>query len=202
MSGYHTELYAIVSATLFWLAALTFVTGLLMLLVPGWLMRVSNRLNFWIDTSPWLHKLDEQRQFERLFYRHHLIMGILIIAGSLYSLWFIWNLSGRGLVDLLPSFSNPVLLDILQAALVYLLLFGNLFALVIGIVVVFRPSLLKGVEAWSNRWVDSENALHSMDRRVDVVDRVIPGHPRLFGLLVMLGSLYIMSNTLYSALPA
>ncbi|MDZ7735453.1 MAG: hypothetical protein U5P41_04425 [Gammaproteobacteria bacterium] len=184
------------------MAVLTFIVGLLMLLVPGWLMRIGGRLNTWIDTSVWLHRLDEQRHFERLFYRHHLIMGILITAGSLYSLWFIWKLSGKGLIYFLPDLGNPVLLDILHAAMVYSLLLGNLFALGVGIVVGLRPSLLKGLEAWSNRWVDSENALHTMDRRVDTVDRVVPGHPRLFGLLVMLGSLYIMSNTLFSALPA
>lgn len=201
MTSYGTHFYSILSATLFWLAALTFIAGLLMAVIPGWLMRVSGRLNVWVETSAWFRKLDEQRHFERFFYRHHLLMGVLIVAGSLYSLGFIWRLQGSELLVLLPALDNPVLLDILQAALGYLLLLGNVFAFVIGVVVLVRPSLLKGVEGWSNRWVDSEPALRSMDRHVDFAERVIPGHPRLFGLLVMIGSLYIMSNTLFSVLP-
>lgn len=201
MINYSTNLYSILSATLFWLAALTFIVGLLMILVPGWLMRVSGGINIWIDTAPWFHKLDEQRSFERLFYRFHLLMGIFIIVGSLYSLWFIWQLQGGELLFLLPALKNPVLLDILQSALIYLLLLGNLVAFVIGVVVLVRPSLLKNLEAWSNRWVDSDRVLKSVDRRVDISERIIHGHPRLFGLLVVIGSLYIMSNTLFSALP-
>lgn len=201
MSGYSAELYGILAATLFWLAALTFLTGLLMLLVPGWLLRMSEKVNLWIDTSVWFRKLDEQQHFERLFYRHHVLMGLLIVAGSLYSLWFIWRLQGGELAALLPVMANPVLQEIVQVSLACFLLAGNLFALLVGLVVLLRPSLLKGLEAWANRWVASDQALGRLDRQVDVAERMVPGHPRLFGLLVVVGSLYIMSNTLIAVFP-
>lgn len=199
--GITSGIYGIFSATLFWVAVLTAITGLLLLLVPGWLLRLSERLNVWIDTSSWFRKLDEPHQLERLFYRHHVVMGALILAGSLYSLWFIWRLQGGELLVLFPAAANRVLLEILQSVLIHVLLLGNLLALVIGLVVIVRPSLLKGLESRANRWVSSDRALSSLDKRVDVADRIIPGYPRLLGLLILLGSLYIMSNTLFAVLP-
>ncbi|MEX2517397.1 MAG: hypothetical protein WD572_10925 [Gammaproteobacteria bacterium] len=202
MSNYSAQLYGILSASLFWLALLTFIVGLLMLLVPGWLLRVSERMNLWIDTSIWFKKLDEQRRFERLFYRHHIIMGSLIVVGSLYSLWFLWRLYGGDELRLLVDIENWLLEEILNTTLSMLLVIGNIFALLTGLIVVLRPSLIKGLEAWSNRWVESDRVFRTLDKQLDLAEQIIPGHPRLFGLLVVLGSLYIMSNTVISAFPA
>lgn len=195
MSKYNIELYNILSVSLFWLAFLTCCIGLVMFLAPGWLLRISERVNLWIDTSVWFKKLDEQKNFERLFYRYHIAMGILIVAGSLYSLRFLWRLYGAEQLLFLPVLENTFLQEILQVALTYVLLSGNAVALLVGLVVLIRPSLLKKIEAWSNHWLETERVFGKLDQRVDLDKRIVPEHPRLFGLLVVIGSLFIMSNT-------
>jgi hypothetical protein len=182
-------------ASLFWLAIITFVIGFLMLLFPGWVLRTSERVNVWVETSSWFRKLDEQKSFERLFYRHHIIMGLAIVLGSLYSLWFLWGLQERGLTLLLPAIENRILKEILEACLLILLQLGNLLAFLVGMVVVVRPSLLKTVENWSNRWVDTDSTIKTLDSRLDLTEKMTPYQMRLFGLLVVIGSLFIMSNT-------
>jgi len=195
VANYYIEFYKIFMASLFWLATLTFLAGLLMLLVPVWVQRTSERVNVWIDTSVWFKKLDEQKHFERLFYRHHIVMGLAIVLGSLYSLWFLWRLQDRGLALLLPAIENRVLQEILEASVLIMLQLGNLLALLVGLVVLLRPSLLKVLETWSNRWVDTEKTIKTLDSRLDLTDKIKPEHLRLFGLLVVIGSLFIMTNT-------
>jgi hypothetical protein len=182
-------------ASLFWLAMITFVIGLLMLLFPGWVLRTSERVNVWIETSVWFKKLDEQKNFERLFYRHHIIMGTAIVLGSLYSLWFLWGLQDRGLTLLLPAIENRILKEIVEACFLISLKLGNLLAFFIGLVVVMRPSLLKTVENWSNRWIDTDSTLKTLDSRLDLTEKMTPYQMRLFGFLVVIGSLFILSNT-------
>lgn len=169
-----------------------------MFVLPNKLIELNERLSRWVDTSTWFHKIDEQRQIERIFYRYHILMGVLIIAGSLYSLWFLWRLQGGALLVILPALQNRVLLEVLEATASGVLLIGNLIALIIGIVVLVRPSLLKALEIKANSWFETEQTFNKLNRRVDLADQFLPNHPRLYGLLIMIGSLYILSNTLIS----
>lgn len=194
------SIYNILSATLFWLATITLIAGMCLLLIPGWLLRLSERLSVWVDTSDWFKKLDEQKNFEREFYSNHKVMGSIIIIGSLYSLWFIWPLRNE-LHFLLPEINNFLLRNIMQTAVANTLLLGNAFAFIMGCVILLRPSLLKGLEVRLNRWIESGKSLEVLDKKVDIFDQVVPGKPRLFGLLIIIGSIYIMSNTLFAVLP-
>ena len=76
-----------------------------------------------------------------------------------------------------------------------LLVILNSIAFIIGILVFLRPSLLKSVERWSNRWVETEDTLQGLDKVHDIPANILPGKPRLFGLFVLIGALYIIYST-------
>lgn len=186
---------------LFWLGTLLLVLGLMLLLFPASLQRLSLTLDRWISTDPFFGRLDEQIRIERLFYRHHRFMGVLIVAGAgycLYSLadWVDFTELVRGIGDFSQLETTALLLD---GALLVLGL-GNLLALLAGIIVLLRPSLLKRFESWGNTWVESDGVTGTLNRRIDVTERWLPRYPRLVGLLTVIGSLYIMSNTAMIAL--
>jgi hypothetical protein len=67
-------------------------------------------------------------------------------------------------------------------------------AIIFGLVVILRPSLLKKIESWSNNWVSTEELLKPLDKTIDISHRWLPRHPRVFGLFVALGSLFILLN--------
>jgi hypothetical protein len=186
---------------LFWIGALMFLFGVILLLAPGLILGLSRPLNRWIDTDPLFRKLDDQQHFERFFYRHHLLMGVLITTGALYCLhFFVFVLNRAEVFRQLPVISSAPVSEWIYGALALFLLVANLVALMVGIIVIVRPSLLKGVEAWANRWIASDRVLKRLDTRTDLADRVIPRRPRLFAVLVIIGSLYIVSNTMVVAL--
>ncbi len=77
----------------------------------------------------------------------------------------------------------------------YLLLGGLGIALIIGLVVLVRPSLLKSLEKWGNRWIDTDSELEGFDRIHEIPGNILPGRPRWFGAFVLLGALYIIYST-------
>lgn len=87
--------------------------------------------------------LERPRGVERFIYRHHRSFGVAIIVGAMTFLIIVqpWLLGA-----VLPGGSRA------QGAMI--LVWALLAAvLVIGIIVLFRPSSLKGVEALANRWI-------------------------------------------------
>lgn len=93
-----------------------------------------------IDLEP----VTRPRPIERFVYRHHRAFGLAILAGSMLYLGLV---ARYGL--LWPAGAGPVL-----GVLLPLLTLVNLTLLPFGTVMLLRPSLLKRVEAASNRWIE------------------------------------------------
>ena len=93
-----------------------------------------------------LRVLDRQWQVERLIYRHHRLFGVIVLLTGTFCLW---QLGRADLIALLDGSSTA-------SALLWILLLGQGFNLVVGLVILLRPSLLKPVESLSNRWHGSD----------------------------------------------
>lgn len=192
--------YEWLQASLFWLGALLFVFGAVWFVYPAGVLRLAALLDRWISTAFIFSRLDEQIRVERLFYRHHRLVGILIVLGAGFCLYTLYP---GGYQTLWADFQQPGkldLADIVADSMLLVLALGNLFALVTGLIVIVRPSLLKRLEGWGNRWIESDSVTAMLDKRLDVAENWLPRHPRLLGLLILIGSLYIMSNTAMLAL--
>lgn len=92
----------------------------------------------------WLAPLHRPRRIERWVYRHHRATGVLITIGAGYALFVL--IASRSDDGALPTgaWSVPIV--------------GvELLAMLFGVVVFFRPSLLKSLEGAANRWIDVES---------------------------------------------
>lgn len=188
-------------ASLFWLGVLLFITGIYWIIFPASFLSLSEFLNRWISTASFFSRLDEQIRLERHFYRHHRVMGVVIILGAGYCLFTLWELARhQGSWFDLIALDETSVPGILADAMIPILGIGNLLALITGIVVTIRPSLLKRLENWSNRWIESDRVTATLDRNMDMTGDWLPQHPRLLGVMTVIGSLYIMSNTAVIAL--
>lgn len=95
--------------------------------------------------------LNRYYKIEPLIYRHHRIAGLMVIIDELLLLAILRN---NHWLDFCSGASSKLAgkqiwfqLAILAGWLLAILV------LVIGITLVIRPSGLKGIEAWSNRWI-------------------------------------------------
>lgn len=167
-----------------------FVASVLLLLRPRLLFMLNERLSRWVDTEQRFRALEKPRQWERFFYRHHRVLGSLISLGAIYVLltWAFAYDRARviGLLDRRWVIDG---LDWIVAAVETMVVLLHAATLVVGLIILFRPSLLKNIERAANRW-HSGPQVQVLDRIYGPVDRSLAVYPRLSGLLLLLASVW------------
>lgn len=174
-------------------AALGTVIGVLLLVDSARVLRWNERLSRWVSTRAASDALDRPRDIKPAIYRGHRVFGLLVVAGSLYALDALnFDYDSRGLARAFRDIGNLELLGIaFEAARVFLFV-GNLAALGAGIVLCFRPSVLKGLETWADRSFRSPAARLDADAMHYEPDQWVGTHPRLAGGLILVGSAYVL----------
>jgi len=167
---------------------LALFVGVLLLARPRALFALNARLSRWIDTGPVLGKLDQPHHIERFLYRHHRVLGIMIVAGAGFVLWrwaFAYERS-----EFLAALGTRFMasgLDWVPAAVETALVALHGAILMVGVLVIVRPSLLKSFERTANRWQQGP-ATTPLDAVIPGVDSTVEGYPRVSGLLLVLAA--------------
>jgi hypothetical protein len=168
--------------------------GLLLIFRPQYLERCSKVGNRWISTRHISQWLDRSISIEHWFYRHHRAVGVVIVLGAAYIFIYFGFQFDRAYTLLRWSQKLPLpaqQLNGLLNALVLGGLIGGAVALIAGLFLWFRPSLLRGVEEQSNRWVSSRRATKVLDVPHDQVDIFVARHAQKAGWLLLLASIYL-----------
>jgi hypothetical protein len=174
-------------------AALGVVIGILLLIDSERVMRWNGLLNKWYSTRQAMRALDRPIDLKRPFYRWHRVLGVLVFAASLYTLdILVFGFHTSALVRALRGTGSPALLSLVLDSLRLFLIAGNVAALVAAAVLVFRPSLLKGLEVWGDRQYSGRVATKPLDIMRYQPDDFVRSRPRLVGGLLVLGSLYAL----------
>lgn len=168
-------------------------TALLLIFKPQLLQRINHVANHWVSLRHISQLMDRSIRTERWFYRHHLVIGPLVVAGAGYMLlYFGWLLDRAAALRALGVYlANPPLASALLQALLLFALIGAVLALVIGVVYWARPSLLRGLETQSNQWVSSRKATKVMDVTHEQADLFLAQHAQGVGWLLLAGSIYL-----------
>jgi uncharacterized membrane protein YidH (DUF202 family) len=174
-------------------AAAGIAVSLMLIFKPHWVARVNRVTNRWVSMRRISYAVDRSVSVERWFYRHHRLLGLFIILGAGYLLvYFGWRFDQNAALQTFGSYlPNKQLMGALLQALVYFLLIGGAVALCVGLIVLLRPSLLKGVEAESNKWVSSRRATKVMDVQHGHVDLFVERHAQRVGCLLLVASIYL-----------
>ena len=179
-----------VAAWLTFTLAAAFV-GAWALLIPAHFIRINTRFSRWVDLrrEPERHA-PKSIHVERWFYRHHRLAGTALIAGAAYTLYeVLFRIDPASVNRAVSGFTEHPLAQVLVDAAFGYVYIAGVFAVVLGIVIFLRPSMLKGFEAWSNRWVATEELGSFLDERNHTPDQWVARHPRLFGSVVIIGGI-------------
>ncbi len=175
-------------------AVLGILLGLLLIFRPQFVDRLNHVANRWISTRHVNRWLDRSVSIEQWFYQHHRAVGAAIVLGAVYIFVYFGMLFDRAYTlqhfrvrEMLP----PKLLESLLDALVLGALVWGTVALIVGLFLWFRPSLLRGMEEEANKWVSSRRATKVLEIPRDDADRFVMRHARRVGWLVLLGSIYL-----------
>ena len=181
------------------LMLLCMLTGLVFLLTPRLATSVEQEADQKLSLRKALKPLEIPRHTERFFYRYHRSVGALIaLLGAIFLWLYLVEGEGSRIADWFGRQAAGELLAAWSAGIGGLLVVINGLAIVLGIVMAVRPSALKGIEAVANRWISTRRATRPLDREYDPLGRFALQHPRIFGALVLVGSLFVLLNLIFS----
>lgn len=190
------EIYIWAMTALFVLGILLIPLGLSFLFLSEKMMQLGSKLNCWISTDHWFDAINRPRYLERIIYKHHYVFGALVMLFTslcVYMMLFYTDVSQ--VLNKISSMANTVFGEWLLETFYYMLIAANAVAFVIGFIIFIRPSALKSLEAKANHWVEAEEKLNVLNSIRDLPDSVLPGNPRIFGTLILIGAVYIIVNT-------
>ena len=171
------------------------VVGGLLLWNPLRLRAVGAILNRWVSTRHLEQPLELSVSIDPWFYRYRQASGVLILLGAVYILYFFTVSLDRAnaIVGLAQYFNLPDsvtggLLD----AFVLSALSGALFAALVSLFLLLRPSLLRDFEQGANQWISMRRALKPVEISHQGLDEYVFKYGRPAGVLLVLGSLYVL----------
>ena len=174
-------------------AALGLVIGIMLIVDSARVMRWNYALNRWYSTRRAIRPLERPIDVKRAIYRWHRLLGLVVFAAALYTLdVLMFGYQTGALVRAFRDLGNPALLSLVFETVRIFLIVGNVAALAAAAVLCFRPSLLKGLEAWGDRNYSGRESTKPLDTMHYQPDDFARAKPRLVGGLVILGSLYVL----------
>lgn len=171
------------------------LVGAFLVMCPQRVQRLSALLNRWVSTRQFDKTLERNFSVDPWFYRYRQTCGVLILLGALYVLYYFIAGLDRGLaIEVLAKyFSYPaVLVASLLDALVLISLLGALCAVMVALFMLFRPSLLRGIEQGANQWLSLRRTLKPMEIPRANVDVYVLRYARQTGIFLLLGGLYTL----------
>ena len=168
------------------------LAGVALILRPEWLLRLGKFANRWVSTRHLSKSLEHPINLDYWFYRYSRVSGALLLAGAIFIIYyFITSFDKLRTANLFKNTTlSPELMEGLLDGLVLIMLVGGVLALIVGLFLLFRPSLLRGFEQKANRSASLRRALKPLEIPRSHVDEYIFRHVQLVGVLLVLGSVY------------
>ena len=169
--------------------------GATLVISPSWLLHASKRANRWISTRKIDLMLEQVVKMDRWFYRHHRVSGSLLLAGALFLIYFFTvHLDKASMLSGPPKASiiSPAFTAALLDAMVLSILLGAVFALLVSLFLLSRPSMLRGFEQEANKRISLRRALRPLAIGRMEVEEYVFQNVRLAGAVLLLASLYIL----------
>ena len=165
-----------------------FLLGVGLLLKSDRIELLNHYFSRWFSSDKMTDTLDRPRWIERFLYRHHRLLGASLFIGALYVLYiFLFTYNLRRISAAVPT-AYLVVVDTLMAVL----LVGTILAALVGVIVAARPSLLREIEKWANRWIGTEGIVRFFNTMTYAHDRQILRNRRISGVFIIAGSLYVL----------
>lgn len=172
------------------------IAGAALLLRPDWLMRVNKLANRWVSTRQMVRPFSYSINLESWCYRHNRLIGTLLMSAAVYIIYYLTTAFDKtaALKNVFYSASiPPLLMDGLLDGFVLFGLTGAVFAAMVSLFLVFRPSMLRDFEQRANKRTSLRQALKPLENLRGGVDQYVFRHVRLAGVLIFAGSFYTLA---------
>ena len=174
------------------------ILGLGLIFSPSATLKFNEKINTRISLREKTKSIETAIKSEPFFYKHAKISGTLLITGSLFVLYTLATFNIYSLTPHLPKSISAAAWDwLLQAGQIFFFI-TCLFILIFGLIVLIRPSLVKGFEQSANHWISTRRHFSKMSTDINLVNKLVNAYPRTFGCFITLFSII----TLFLLLPS
>ena len=176
--------------------------SLMLLFSPRLAQSLSNILNRSINVDKGIEYLDKEIEISEFFYNHHIAVGLALVAGSVFSLFFFFfSLDVSKFADIFfGSRANLSTAELIVSAVTWIGKIGCLTGLVVGLVLAFKPDLMKRMENKMNSWFATKPMLEKLDKSSHDVDTFLFRHPVVIGLIGAVISFFLISLSIINLL--
>ena len=176
--------------------------SLMLLFAPRLARNLSNVLNRSINVDKRIEYLDKDIQISDFLYGHHIIMGILLVAGSAFTLFFFYfsldisKFAGIFFGSRADSFTA----ELAVRTIAYIGRIGCVAGLVSGLLMVFWPDKMKRIETKMNSWFETRSMFDKLDSSSHDMDSFFFRHPVAVGLTGAVMSFFLISLSIINLL--
>ncbi len=176
--------------------------SLMLLFSPHLARSLSNILNRRVNVDKHLEYLDKNIEITEFFYGYHVAMGILIAAGSAFSLFFFFfSLDVTKFADIVfGSQANAFPGELIISSVTWIGKIGCLAGLVFGILLLFAPDFLKRIEDKLNSWFETKPLIEKLDKSGHNLDTFFFRYPIAVGLTGAVLSFFLISLSIINLL--
>ena len=176
--------------------------SLMMVFSPHLTQTLSNTLNRSIDVDKRLEYLDKDIQISDFFYSHHITVGLILVAGSAFSLFFLFfSLDVSKFAGIFfGSQSDLFAAELVLSTVSWIGKVGCLAGLAVGLLMAFKPDLMKGMESRLDSWFETKPILDKLDKSSYDTDSFFFRHPVAVGLIGAVISFFLISLSIINLL--
>jgi hypothetical protein len=176
--------------------------SIMLLLSPNRTKNLSHVLNRSINFNQKLEFVDKSIEVTAYLYKYHIIIGLVLVGGSAFSLFFFFfSLDIAQLSKLfLDSGQYRSLVEIGIFSMSWIGKFVCMVGLAAGSLLVFAPGAMQRLETKLNYWFETKTALEKLDRSGGELDAFFFRHPVLMGVIGGALSFFIVSLSIINLL--
>jgi ABC-type antimicrobial peptide transport system permease subunit len=176
--------------------------SLMLLFSPHLARNLSNILNRRVNVDKHLEYLDKNIEITEFFYGYHVATGILIVAGSAFSLFFFFfSLDVTKFTDIFfGSQANAFSGELIIRSVTWIGKIGSLAGLVFGILLLFAPDFMKRIEDKLNFWLETKPLIEKFDKSSHDLETFFFRYPIAVGLTGAVLSFFLISLSIINLL--
>jgi len=151
---------------------------------PNLTRNLSNILNRNINVDEKISFLDKDIEISAFIYSHHIVVGILLIAGSAFALFFFYySLDLARFNEVFFGSETQVFFgEILIDSILWIGKITCLAGLIFGVLLMLAPGKMQQLDKKLNSWFETKLMIDKLERSSHDVDTFFFRHPLAVGL--------------------
>jgi hypothetical protein len=159
-------------------------------------LRFFGTMNRWVSMRRATRPLEIPRDTSRTAQKHRRWLAAAFIAGGAFATFILATKFDAGAANQLLNLTalHPSIASWIVASVRWILIVGNLIAVLVGILLAFFPAALVALEAGGGSWFSERRLFKGADTPNLSLDKWVAAYPRQAGAIIAAGALLMLGS--------